>query len=241
MIPPDITSNVSNYCGMGSSSRVTNGFSRWRVVGTDTLDRELHHCTRNPHTLKFTEDMTLFSRNWQRWMATLGLAIALWMACLSPAGAALNDDKNDGNIFALYAGNGSIVPPTTSLAQSLTAHRPTLLVFYLDDSRDCKQFSTTVSELQSYYGRVATIVPVNSDSILPGQDYSETDPGYYYKGRVPQSVIFDQSGTVRFDESGQVAFEALDSVFREIFDLLPRSESVELKRRPVNEVNTELR
>lgn len=226
---------------MGSSLRVTNRFCRWRAGGADTLDRELHQCTPNPYALKFTEDMTLFSRNWQRWMATLGLAIALWMACLSPVSAALNDDKYDGNIFALYAGNGSIVPPSTSLAQSLTAHRPTLLVFYLDDSRDCKQFSTTVSELQSYYGRVATIVPVNSDSILPNQNYSETEPGYYYKGRVPQSVIFDESGTVRFDESGQVAFEALDSVFREIFELLPRSESVELKRRSVNEVNTELR
>jgi hypothetical protein len=29
-------------------------------------------------------------------------------------------------------------------------------------------------------------------------------------------------------------------VLREVFDLLPRSESVELKRRTVNEFNTEL-
>lgn len=185
--------------------------------------------------------MTLFSRNWQRLIATLGLAIALWAVCLSPAWAALNDDKYDGNIFALYAGNGSIVPPSSTLAQALTVHRPTLLVFYLDDSRDCKQFSTTVSELQSYYGRVATIVPVNADSLLPNQTYTETEPGYYYSGQVPQSVIFDESGTVRLNQSGQVPFEALDSVFREIFDLLPRSESPELKRRSVNEVNTELR
>jgi len=42
------------------------------------------------------------------------------------------------------------------------------------------------------------------------------------------------------DESGQVSFEKVDTVFREVFDLLPRSESTTLKRRPVNELNTEL-
>ncbi|MEQ9353908.1 MAG: thioredoxin family protein, partial [Coleofasciculus chthonoplastes F2-STO-03] len=44
----------------------------------------------------------------------------------------------------------------------------------------------------------------------------------------------------RLNERGQVSYEKVDDVFREVFDLLPRSESPELKRRPINEINTEL-
>ena len=43
-----------------------------------------------------------------------------------------------------------------------------------------------------------------------------------------------------FDGQGQVKYEAVDDVLREVFDLLPRSESVELQRRTVNEFNEEL-
>ncbi|MEN8443536.1 MAG: thioredoxin family protein, partial [Cyanobacteria bacterium J06555_13] len=43
-----------------------------------------------------------------------------------------------------------------------------------------------------------------------------------------------------FNEAGQVPYEKIDDLLRTVFDLLPRTESVELKRRPINEVNTEL-
>lgn len=36
-----------------------------------------------------------------------------------PAMAGLTDDRYDGDIFALYAGNGSLVPPKITLADSL--------------------------------------------------------------------------------------------------------------------------
>ncbi|MEM1370294.1 MAG: thioredoxin family protein, partial [Cyanobacteria bacterium P01_H01_bin.15] len=39
---------------------------------------------------------------------------------------------------------------------------------------------------------------------------------------------------------GQVQYEAIDDVLREVFDLLPRTESVELKRRSFNAFNAEL-
>ena len=159
---------------------------------------------------------------------------------ITPAAlAGLNDDRFDGNIFALYGGNGSLVPPRVDLADTLKQSRPALLVFFLDDSKDCKLFSTVVSELQRYYGRAANFIPVNVDSIWSETD-DPTQAGYYYKGYVPQTVLIDQSGEVVLDEKGQVAFEKVDDRFREVFDLLPRSESVELKRRIVNEINTEL-
>ncbi|MCY7273250.1 MAG: thylakoid membrane photosystem I accumulation factor, partial [Phormidesmis sp. CAN_BIN44] len=109
-----------------------------------------------------------------------------------------------------------------------------------DDSSDCKQFSAVVSQLQAFYGRAADFMPIRVDSLPVKETFDPTEPGYYYKGYVPQTVLFDQSGKVVFDGKGNVAYEQVDNVFRTVFDLLPRSRSTALKRRSVNEVNTEL-
>ncbi|MDY6936557.1 MAG: thylakoid membrane photosystem I accumulation factor [Cyanobacteriota bacterium] len=159
----------------------------------------------------------------------------------SPARASLQDDNFDGNIFALYAGNGSLIPPKVDLKESLKqTERPTLLTLYIEDSEDCKVFSATISQLQAFYGRYTNIVPVNVDAIPPKPEYEPNEPGYYYQGVVPQTVLFDTDGNIQLDESGIVEFEKIDDRFREVFELLPRSESVELKRRPINEVNAEI-
>ena len=154
--------------------------------------------------------------------------------------AGLHDDDYDGNIFALYAGNGSIVPPKFELPDSLKQDKPTLLFFYVDDSRDSKEFSPTVSQLQAPYGRVANFVAVAADSVPVKDNYEKTEAGYYFKGAVPQTVVFDAQGNVVLDEVGQIPYEMVDDKMRELFDLLPREESVELKRRSFNEVNVEL-
>lgn len=154
--------------------------------------------------------------------------------------AGLHDDKYDGNIFALYAGNGSLVPPRVTLAESRKRGRPALLVFYVEDSSDCKEYATVVSQLQAPYGRAADFIPINIDSLPLKSNYEPTESGYYYEGLVPQTVFIDQQGKVVLNETGQMAYERVDDVFREVFDLLPRSESVELKRRTFNELNTEL-
>ena len=170
------------------------------------------------------------------------IAIFLLLLIATPTAlASLNDDRFDGNIFALYAGNGSLVPAKVTLKESLKSSRPTLLVFFLDDSKDCKQFSTVVSQLQEFYGRAADFIPVNVDAMTNFVTDDSTKPAYYYQGFVPQTVLIDQEGKVILNEKGQVSFEKVDDTFREVFDLLPRSESVELKRRIVNEINVELR
>ena len=43
-----------------------------------------------------------------------------------------------------------------------------------------------------------------------------------------------------FDKSGQIPYEEVDDSLREVFNLLPRDESVELKRRSFNQFNSEL-
>ena len=175
---------------------------------------------------------------------TLLCAIALfsiWGSIwITPAWGGIDDDNYDGNIFALYAGNGSIVPPKFNLTQSLKQDKPTLLFFYVDDSRDSKVFSSVVSQLQAPYGRVANFVPVAADSIPVKDSYAPNEAGYYFKGSVPQTVVFDIDDKVVLNEVGQTSYEQIDDTMREVFDLLPREESAELRRRPVNEVNTEL-
>jgi hypothetical protein len=179
------------------------------------------------------------SRRWG--LKGIALVFALLSLLYSPVAlAALNDDHFDGNIFALYAGNGSLVPPKVTLAASLQQQKPALLVFYVNDSSDCKQFSTVVSQLQSFYGRVADFIPIDVDALPFQSSYATSEPGYYYQGIVPQTVLINQTGQVVFNGKGKVAFEQVDDVFRQVFDLLPRSESVGLKRRFLNEVNTEL-
>ncbi|MEM9149939.1 MAG: thylakoid membrane photosystem I accumulation factor [Cyanobacteria bacterium P01_F01_bin.3] len=165
------------------------------------------------------------------------IALSLWS---TPAIAGLNDDNYDGNIFALYAGNGSIVPPRYTLAESFKQDKPTLLFFFVDDSRDSKAFSSVVSQLQAPYGRAANFIALAADSIPVKDRYAPNEPGYYFEGKVPQTVIFDAEGTPVFNEIGQVSYEKVDDKLREVFDLLPREESVELRRRPINEVNSEL-
>lgn len=173
-------------------------------------------------------------------LTLLASLMSLWVFSTSPAWAGINDDKYDGNIFLIFAGNGSIVPPRLSLVQSFQRQIPTLLVFYLDDSSDCKQFSFVITRIQDNYGRAVSFIPVSVDSLPVKSTYTPEEPGYYYEGVVPQTVLLDQKGKVVFNGKGQVKYEEIDDALREVFDLLPRSQSVELKRRSFNEFNSEL-
>lgn len=180
-----------------------------------------------------------FKSGWRSLVKTIAI---LFLSCLlvNPALAGIEDDKYDGNVFVLYAGNGSLVPAKISLADSLKASKPALIVFYVDDSTDCKKYSTTISQLQGYYGKAASFIPVTVDSLALDQKYANTEAGYYYGGTVPQTVIIDKQGKVRLNEAGIVSFEKVDDAMRDVFDLVPRKDSVELKRRSFNEFNSEL-
>jgi thiol-disulfide isomerase/thioredoxin len=171
----------------------------------------------------------------------LVLLICLFLITMQPALAGIKDDRYDGNIFVIYAGNGSLVPSKETLAQTLAEHKPAIVTFYTDDSSDCKQYAPVVSEMQAFYGRATEIIPISVDTILADKTtYQPTEPGYYYGGSVPQVVIFDQSGKVVFNKKGQVPFEEIDDKLRKVFDLLPRTESVELKRRSPREFSSQL-
>lgn len=166
------------------------------------------------------------------------LTLVFSFTLLSPALASINDDRYEGNIFILYAGNGSLVPPRMDLPTSLKREKPAILVFYVDDSSDCKQFSGLVTRIQEFYGRAASIIPVSVDSFIDKDQYDLDEPAHYYSGVVPETVILDQKGKVVYDGKGQVPYEEIDDALRKVFDLLPRSESQVLKRRSFNEFNS---
>jgi hypothetical protein len=171
-------------------------------------------------------------------LTLLASLASLFVLSTSPAWAGINEDKYEGNIFLIFAGNGSIVPPRLSLVQSFQREIPTLLVFYLDDSSDCKQFSFVITRLQDSYGRAVSFIPISVDSLPVKSTYTPEEPGYYYEGVVPQTILLDRAGEVVFNGRGQVKFEEIDDALREVFDLLPRSQSLELKRRSLNEFNS---
>lgn len=176
----------------------------------------------------------------RQFLLLVSVLLSLFTIFTQPAFAGVNDDRYDGNIFVVYAGNGSLVPPQATLAQALAEQKPAILTFYVDDSSDCKKYAIVVSQVQAYYGKAVEIIPVDVDSIPEKKTYSPTEPGYYYSGGVPQVVAFNKTGDVILNEKGQVPYEKIDDEFRKVFDLLPRSESVELKRRSFNEFSSEL-
>ncbi len=178
------------------------------------------------------------------WSLALSLLLTLgWLGLGStPAGASLTDDRFDGNIFPLYAGNGSLVPPRVSLAESLERQRPALLVFYTDDSRDCKQYSIVISRLQAFYGRAVSFIPLSADALDPDPSrYSLQEAGHYYRGLLPQVVVLDGAGKMVLDEAGPVPYEKIDAVLRQVFDLpaAPPEARTQVPR-AFNEINSEL-
>lgn len=181
-----------------------------------------------------------FISRFRQFLLLVSLLVSLFAIFTQPAFAGVDDDRYDGNIFVVYAGNGSLVPPRATLKQALAEQKPAILTFYVDDSSDCKKYAIVVSEVQAYYGKAVEIIPVDVDSISLEKTYTPAEPGYYYSGGVPQVVVFNKAGDVVLNEKGQVPYEKIDDEFRKVFDLLPRSESIELKRRSFNQFSSEL-
>jgi hypothetical protein len=151
-----------------------------------------------------------------RGLFALLLSLVGWLALWAvPAHASLENDRYDGNIFALYAGNGSLVPPRSTLAQALEAHRTAVLVFYLDDSSVSKRFAPVVSELQRVWGNRIDLIPLVTDPLQNRPDQGLRDPAHYWKGEIPQVVVLDGEGRIRLDASGAVTPAVIDAAIGE--------------------------
>ena len=160
-----------------------------------------------------------FSQNrWSQWMRLAGqflvtlLAIALlWNYNPDHASASINDDNYDGNIFVLYAGNGSLVPPKLNLKQSLELGKPAVIVFYIDDSQDCKKYAYSLNRLQAKFTPAVSIIPINVDSLQPTFDEAK-----YYHQLVPQTVVIDRQGKMIFDKMGSDVIEEVETALEKV-------------------------
>ncbi|QNI55017.1 thioredoxin-like regulatory factor of photosystem I titer [Synechococcus sp. BIOS-E4-1] len=166
------------------------------------------------------------------------VAVLALMLMALPAKAIRETDSYDGNIFALYAGNGSLVPPAVTLAESQQAGRTSVIVFYLDDSSTSKAFSPAVSELQRLWGNSVDLLPLTTDALQGTTTSDHGDPAYYWHGIVPQVVVIDGDGQLLLDEEGQVPLEQINAAISQATGLpAPQGESMSLS---FNELNTEV-
>ena len=170
-----------------------------------------------------------------RSLIAVGLSLLL---LASPSEAARDTDSYDGNIFALYAGNGSLVPPPTTLKDALENERTSVIVFYLDDSSNSKIFSPVVSELQRLWGRELDLLPFTTDAFQGVDSQDPSEPATYWHGTIPQVVVIDGKGNVLLDEDGQVPLEAINAAISAATGIeAPAQGSTTIS---FNELNTEV-
>ena len=136
--------------------------------------------------------------------------LILFILSVNPVHSARDTDSYDGNIYPIYAGNGSLVPPASTLSESLKNDRTSILVFYLDDSSTSKQFAPVVSGIKLLWSSSVDLIPLSIDELDNDDNKTFEDPGYYWHGKIPQTVILDGKGNVLLDQEGQVSFEAIN-------------------------------
>ncbi|WP_259727540.1 MULTISPECIES: thylakoid membrane photosystem I accumulation factor [Synechococcales] len=173
-------------------------------------------------------------------LLALVLVLLIGLLPANPARAALTTNSYDGNIYALYAGNGSLVPPRSSLEQAMADHRAAVVVYYLDDSADSKQFSPVLNELQRLWGRSVELIPLTTDALQNRPDTGPTDPAHYWTGEIPQVVVFDPSGAVILEGKGQVDIDAINAALTKATGLDPTAGAGTSITRSFNELNSEV-
>ena len=134
----------------------------------------------------------------------------------NPAFGSRISDSYDGNIFPIYAGNGSLVPPQTTLKEAIKNKRVSILFFYLDDSADSKALAPIIAGLDLIWKNNIDIIPITTDE-LQNKDFTDPiDEGFYWNGYIPQTIIIDENGLVKFDKNGLIDLDEVNQVISEI-------------------------
>ena len=163
--------------------------------------------------------------------------LILLILFVNPAYSARDTNSYDGNIFPIYAGNGSLVPPPSTLSESLKNKRTSVLVFYLDDSSTSKQFAPVVSGIKLLWSSSIDLIPLSIDEIDNDKKNAFNEPGYYWHGNIPQVVIIDGDGNILLDQEGQVPIEEINDAISEGTGLSKPDFDITIKS--FNEYNSE--
>ena len=153
--------------------------------------------------------------------------IALILLSPYQANAYRDTDSYDGNIFPIYAGNGAIVPPKTTLKDSLNNKRVSILFLYLDDSSDSKAMAPVISGLDLIWRENIDIIALTTDE-LQNEEKSDlpTEPNFYWNGLIPQTIILDSNGEIKFDKNGMVDFGELNQIISQSTGLESNNDSL---------------
>ncbi len=165
------------------------------------------------------------------------IAIISMFLLISPAHAARDTNSFDGNIFPIYAGNGSLVPPQSTLENSIKNNRTSVLIFYLDDNASSKEYAPVVSGLRLLWTSSIDLIPLTTDEIQGKQIEGEMDPAYYWHGKVPQTVVLNGNGEILLDEEGQVPIDKINDAISKASGLNPPDFDISIKS--FNEYNSD--
>ena len=142
--------------------------------------------------------------------------LLIFFSCY-PANASRDTNSYDGNIFPIYAGNGSIVPPQTTLEESLKNGRISVLFFYLDDSSDSKAMAPIISGLDLIWRNNIDLIALTTDEFQSETiETNSKQPKYYWNGLIPQTIVLDKNGEVKFDKNGMVNIDDLNKIIGEL-------------------------
>ena len=142
--------------------------------------------------------------------------ICIFLCINIPVYGSRISDSYDGNIFPIYAGNGSLVPPQTTLKEAIKNKRVSILFFYLDDSADSKALAPIIAGLDLIWKNNIDIIPITTDE-LQNKDFTDPiDEGFYWNGYIPQTIIIDENGLVKFDKNGLIDLDEVNQVISEI-------------------------
>tara|TARA_Y100001968_G_C19452742_1_gene769925 strand:- start:5792 stop:6346 length:555 start_codon:yes stop_codon:yes gene_type:complete len=138
------------------------------------------------------------------------IVFSILLCFVSGAYSALDNDNYEGNIFTIVTGNGALVPPSTTLSESLQNKRTAVIVYYLDDSRTSKAFAPVVSGIKLLWPSEIDLIPLTTDELQNRNTNDPTDPAYYWNGNIPQVVVINGEGELIFSKDGQVKIEEIN-------------------------------
>ena len=163
--------------------------------------------------------------------------ILIIFSFFSRVDAALDNDDYEGNIFTIVTGNGALVPPQTTLKEALQNKRTSVLVFYLDDSRTSKAFAPVVSGIKLLWPTQIDLIPLTTDELQNQRTKDNSNPAYYWKGKIPQVVVLNGEGEIVLDEEGQVPIDKINDAISQSTGLEAPNFTVSIKS--FNEYNSE--
>ena len=165
------------------------------------------------------------------------LLMFLLFTSIQPLNAARDTNSFDGNIFPIYAGNGSLVPPASTISDSLQNKRTSVIFYYLDDSAVSKEFAPVISGLKLLWTSSIDIIPLTTDELQDIETKDRTNPAYYWHGNIPQVVVLNSEGEVLLDEEGQIPIETINNAISQGSGIKPPDFNISIKS--FNEYNSD--